>query len=156
MKFLTTDYSSGSSVGSYRIEADRRLRIEEYRGRVELGDLKSILSSMVSDPCWSPEFHGLVDFSSAELDLSANDVLRLALILRHDANRSTGWLTFVAANSSTYGVVRMLGYWSRNSDRLKIFPNRKDADLWLEKNIDQVPPGFVGDDGVAMILRQVS
>ncbi len=142
MKFLTTDYPSQGTAGHYRIDLDRRMRIEEYQGKVGLAELKSMLASMVSDPCWSPDFNGLVDFSEAELELSANDVLRLALILRHEESRTRGWLVYVAGNSTIYGIVRMLGYWSRNTERMRIFSDRAEAELWLEHNIDQIPPNF--------------
>ena len=157
MKFLTTDYSASGTVGNYRIDTERRIRIEEYQGKTELGDLKSILSSMASDPCWSADYHGLIDFSEAELELTANDVLRLALVLRHEANRSRGWLAYVATNSTTYGIIRMLGYWSRNTRRVRIFQSRLEAEAWLEINIDQVPPGFINEGGAqaAAVLRNV-
>jgi len=142
MKFLTTDYSSMVSVGRYRIDTDRGMRIEEYQGKVVLSDLRSIVSAMASDPCWSPDHHGLVDFSAAELELSANDVLRLALMLRQEENRSRGWLVFAVRSSVAYGVVRMLGYWSRNTDRFRIFQSRQEAETWLERHLDQAPPGF--------------
>ena len=142
MKFLSTDNSSTVSVGRYRIDTERRMRIEEYRGKVGLGDLRSIVSAMTSDPCWSPDHHGLVDFSDAELELSANDVLRLALTLRQEENRSRGWLVFAVRSSVAYGVVRMLGYWSRNTDRFRIFQSRQEAESWLERHLDKSPPGF--------------
>lgn len=143
MKFLTTDYPSSETVGHYRIDSERRMRIEEYRGKTELSDLKSVISSMASDPCWSADFHGLIDFSEAELELSANDILRLALVLRHEEYRSHGWLAFVTTNSTTYGIVRMLGYWARNTDRMRIFQSRAEAERWLERNKNQIPPGFI-------------
>ena len=146
MKFLTTDYSSLGSVGTYRIDADRGVRFEEYRGRTGLAELKNTISAMASDPCWTPGFHGLIDFSAADLVLSANDVLRLALVLRHEQFRTSGWLAYVATNSTTYGIIRMLGYWSRNTERMRIFPSRAEADAWLEQNRDQVPPGFLNED----------
>ncbi len=142
MKLLTTDYPPEGTVGHYRIDSDRRMRIEEYQGKVGLMDLKALIAAMVSDPCWSPDFNGLVDFTDVELDLSANDVLRLALFLKSEENRSNGWLAFVADNSTVYGIVRMLGYWSRNTGRMRIFNNRAEAEIWLEHNIDQVPPNF--------------
>ncbi len=148
MKFLTTDYSSLGTVGTYRIDTERRMRIEEYQGKTGLADLKSVIFSMATDPCWSADYHGLIDFSDAELELTANDILRLALVLRHEGNRSNGWLAYVAGNSTTYGIVRMLGYWSRNSDRLKIFQSRGEAEAWLALNIDQVPPGFILEEGL--------
>ena len=157
MKFLTTDYSAAGTVGNYRIDTERRIRIEEYQGKTGLSDLKSILSSMASDPCWSAEFHGLIDFSEAELELTANDVLRLALVLRLEAHRSHGWLAYVATKSTTYGIIRMLGYWSRNSGRLRIFESRLEAEAWLEINIDQVPPRFINEDAApaATVFRNV-
>ena len=68
-----------------RIDPARGLRIEEYQGKVGLGDMRSIVSAMAWDPCWSPDHQGLVDFSEAELEMSANDMLRLALMLRQEA-----------------------------------------------------------------------
>jgi hypothetical protein len=143
MKFLTTDYSHPVSESHhYRIDTARGMRIEEYQGKVGLGDMKSIVSAMASDPCWSPDHHGLVDFSEAELEMSANDVLRLALMLRQEDNRSHGWMVFVVRSSVAYGVVRMLGYWSRNTERFRIFQSREEAEAWLEGHLDQAPPGF--------------
>ena len=91
MKFLTTDISSHASAGCYRIDVERGLCIEEYRGKVGLEELRSMVTAMASDPCWSPEHHGLVDLSDAQLEMSSNDVLRLALTLRQQGNRSRGW-----------------------------------------------------------------
>ena len=143
MKFLTTDISSTESAGHYRIDSERGLRIEEYQGKVNLGDLRSMVSAMVSDPCWSPDYHGLVDFSDAELELSANDVLRLALMLRQEENRTRGWQVFAVGSSVAYGVVRMLGYWSRNTDRFRIFQSRQEAERWLERHLNHAPPVFL-------------
>lgn len=143
MKFFTTDEGAENTVGHYWIDAERRVRIEEYRGEVRLDDLKAILFSMSSDPCWSADFHGLVDFSEAKLELTSNDILRLALLQRQEAHRSSGWLAYVATDSLTYGVVRMLGYWSRATDRLRIFQSRAEAESWLRENRAQVPPRVV-------------
>jgi hypothetical protein len=140
MKFSLTDYAYPASVGSYRIDARRGLRIEEYQGKVGLADLKEIVRAVVSDPDWSPDLHGLVDFTKAELELSANDVLRLALMLRQEQNRSRGWVVFAVSNSVAFGVVRMLGYWARSTDRFRIFNSRDEAERWLERHRDRTPP----------------
>lgn len=139
MKLPNTDYSPTECAGRYRIDIERKLRIEEYYGRVELEDMKSIVTAMASDPAWSPEYNGLVDFTGAQLDLTSNEVLRLALMLRHEQNRSSGWLVFAVGDSLSYGVVRMLGYWSRNTDRFRIFKTREEADAWLDRNIYRMP-----------------
>ena len=51
----------------------------------------------------------------------------------------------------------MLGYWSRNTDRMRIFQSRDEAERWLELNVDQVPPGFINEDGIEAVaaLRNV-
>ncbi len=146
MKLLTSDYSSLGTGGRYQINTDRKLWIEEYHGQTELADVKSVMSSLMSDPGWSSGFHGVIDFTDAELDLSANDILRLALVLRHDPKRSRGWLAYVAPSSTSYGVVRMLGYWSRTTDRLRIFQTRAEAEAWLELHKNQAPASFMEED----------
>jgi len=142
MKLLSPDYSSPQTTGSYRIDQDRRMRIEKYHGKVRLEDLRSVTSAIASDPCWSQDHHGLVDFSEAELEMSSNDVLRMALTMRQEANRSRGWVAFAVNDSVAYGVVRMLGYWSRNTDRFRIFSSRLEAERWLESHLDDAPPAF--------------
>lgn len=142
MKFSLTDYAFPASVGSYWIDTLRGLRVEEYQGKVGLADLKEIVRALVSDPDWSPDLHGLVDFTKADLDLSANDVLRLALMLRQEQNRSHGWVVFAVSNSAAFGVVRMLGYWARCTDRFRIVHSREEADKWLERHRNDNPPAF--------------
>jgi hypothetical protein len=136
---------SGSTtigVGRYRIDSARRVWLEEYMGRIGLDEMKSMVAAVSDDPGWSPEFSGLIDFSQAELVLSPNDVLRLALMLRQEDHRSRGWLAFVVRDSSAYGVVRMLGYWSRNADRVRIFNSLDEAEHWLEQRADRPPLRF--------------
>ncbi len=149
MKLLAAGCPYTPTEENYRIDTARRMRIEEYEGDVGLDDLKATIFAMASDPCWSAKFHGLVDFSSARLNMSANDVLRLALVMRQKEYRTSGWLAFVAPDSTTFGTVRMLGYWSRYSDRIRIFDNRHEAESWLQLNMLQVPPHFIDRSGVA-------
>ncbi|MEO8617580.1 MAG: hypothetical protein ABI600_20790 [Luteolibacter sp.] len=157
MKLLTTDYPSPGTVNHYRIDSEQRRWVEEYQGKVGLMDLKAMVAAMASDPCWSANLHGLIDFSDVELDLSANDILRLALVLKHEEHRTRGWLVYVANNSTVFGIVRMLSYWSRNSERLRIFNTREEAETWLEHNMDQTPPNFreVESSEAAAALRNV-
>lgn len=126
----------------FQIEPKRQLRIEEYQGWIALEELRANLSEMVEDPRWSPDYHGLIDFTHAVLDLSANDLIRLGLILRRADYRSRGWLVFAVADSASYGQVRMLSHWARTMDRTRILMSRAEADQWLAQNANQVPPGF--------------
>jgi hypothetical protein len=142
MKLLSSDYPSPLPVSQYRIDPERGMRIEEYHGKVHLEDLRAVASAMASDPSWKEGQHGLVDFSDADLEMSANDVLRMALTLRQEAKQSRGWLVFAVKDPACYGVVRMLGYWSRNTDRFRIFQSRQEAEAWLERHMDDAPPAF--------------
>jgi len=142
MKFLLTDNPATFALCQYRIEAARKLRVEVYRGSVGLEEVKSITSAASSDPCWSTDQNVLFDFSHADLSMSANDVLRWALSLRHAEYLTKGWLVFVVPNSLSYGLVRMLGQWSRNTERFRIFFQRDKAENWLNLYGGQTPPGF--------------
>lgn len=153
MSFPTTDISTTIGVGRYRIDSVRRVWLEEYLGKIGLDEMKSMVATVSDDPAWSPEFSGLVDFSQAELALSSNDVLRLALMMRQEEHRSRGWLAFVVRNSAAYGVVRMLGYWSRSADRVKIFQNREEAEYWLEQRAERPPIRF---DEARVVSREPS
>ena len=121
------------SLASYRIVPELGLRVEEYRGLVRLEEAKALTRAMTSDPKWSPELNGLMDLTGATLDFSADDVLRLALMWREDAYRSRGWLAYVVSTSAVFGVVRMLGYWSRTTERSRIFARREEAEQWLQE-----------------------
>ncbi|MBN8456509.1 MAG: hypothetical protein J0M04_01495 [Verrucomicrobia bacterium] len=153
MSFPTTDISTTIGVGRYRIDPVRRVWLEEYLGKIGLDEMKSMVATVSDDPAWSPEFSGLVDFSQAELSLSSNDVLRLALMMRQEEHRSRGWLAFVVRDSAAYGVVRMLGYWSRSADRVKIFQNREEAEYWLEQRAERPPIRF---DEAQVVSREPS
>lgn len=142
MKLLSIDCPPSGALCTYRIDPAQRLRVEEYQGRIGLEELRSVAEAVVEDPSWSREHHGLIDFSAAHLDLTANDVLRLALLLRQDDFRTNGWLVFAVGDSSSFGTIRMLGHWARNTDRSRIFRSREEAETWLQLNADHVPPGF--------------
>jgi len=157
MKFSLTDYPATFALCQYRIAAAEKLRVEDYRGAVGLEEVKSITSAASSDPCWAADHNVLLDFSQAELSMSANDVLRWALSLRQPEYLTKGWLVFVVPNSLTYGLVRMLGQWSRNTERFRIFFDREKAENWLGRYGEQTPPGFacalrISDENA---LRQV-
>lgn len=142
MKLLSIDCPKPPAQCRYRIDPSQRLRIEEYQGRIGLEELRSVAEAVVEDPGWSRGHHGLIDFSDAHLDLTANDVLRFALQLRQEDYRTDGWLVFAVGDSSSFGTVRMLNHWSRNTDRSRIFRTREEAEAWLELNADHIPPGF--------------
>ncbi len=142
MKFSVGDFSVGTPACNYRIDAELGFHVEEFRGKVGFHEFRSLRTWLVCDPAWSPDHHALIDLSKAVVDLSTNDVLRLALLMRRDEYRSRGWQAFVVPPGG-YGTIRMLGYWMRATDRSRIFAKRSEAEEWLAKNSGSLPPGAV-------------
>jgi hypothetical protein len=131
MKPIFPASASDRTLASYRVEPDRNLRIEEYEGVIHFSDIRALAEAVSADPGWSPEFDTLIDFSRATLELSSNDVLRLALLLRQERYRSQGWMAFAVGDATSFCLVRMLGYWSRMTERSRIFRDRSEAEEWL-------------------------
>lgn len=134
MKSILTSCVSPHASCRYRIESDRNMHIEEYSGKVGLEDLRGLASAMAEDPACSEENNRLVDLSRAELDLSSDDVLRYALIMRASKPVAGGWQAFAVKDAAAFSMVRMLSYWARLNDRCRIFSSRAEAERWLEMN----------------------
>jgi len=96
-------------------------------------DIRSVALRASTDPAWSPGFSSLIDLEWAKLELSSNDVLRVALTWRKTGCRSGGWTAFVVSPSASLGVIRMLGAWARISGTMEIFTNRGAAERWLAR-----------------------
>lgn len=133
MKLLASTPSNNTTC-RYRIEADRKLHIEEYSGRVGLEDLKEIAAAVAADPARSGQHNRLVDLSEAQLDLSSDEVLRLGLLMRSESHRSGGWHAFAVRDAASFSLVRMLSQWARVSERSRFFHTRDEAERWLEIN----------------------
>lgn len=121
------------SAAHYCLDLDRGLKIEEYEGRTGLKDVRAVALRAFTDPDWSAEFSSLIDLEFATLELSSNDVLRVALTWRQTGCRSGGWTAFVVSPSASFGVVRMLGAWAWISGTMEIFTNRGKAERWLAR-----------------------
>jgi len=96
--------------------------------------------TMASDPMWSNARNGLIDLRAANLHLTTNEILRLALMQRQDAFYTNGWLVYVVSSSAEYGMVRMLGKWSRTTEQSRIFLSLREAKNWLEDHGLANPP----------------
>ncbi|MFT4175108.1 MAG: hypothetical protein QM627_00495 [Luteolibacter sp.] len=136
MKLAFRETHASEALCHYHIDVARRLRTETYQGRVGLEEMRSMAQCMVSDPLWSMEHHSLIDLRAADLELTANEILRLALLQRQDAHYSKGWRAYVATTSTTFGVVRMLTRWARTSERSLFFRTLAEAENWLNANAE--------------------
>ncbi len=150
MNLYPIDYSVLAVENACWIDTHCRTRIEEFHGPVGLRELRENLLAMAECPECDPVFHGLADFSAAELELSTNEVIRLGLLMRQKAHLTSGWLTYVTHDTGTRSLVRMLGYWSRTTDRQRIFRSRVEAEDWLRLNRYQQPPRFIEEDSAAL------
>lgn len=150
MNLYPFDCSTFAVGNTCWIDTSCRTRVEEFQGRVGLRELRENVLAMSEDPGCDPAFHGLADFSAAKLELSANDVIRLGLLMRQKAHQTSGWLTYVTDDTSTRSLVRMLGYWSRTTDRQRVFRSREEAEAWLKRNRFQQPPRFIEEDAVGL------
>lgn len=146
MKLHNIEYQAFLINGGSWIDAGRRLRIEVYHGLTGLRVLRESVLAMAEDTAWPRSFHGLTDLRDATLDLSANDVIRLGLLMRQPAHLTSGWLVYVVADEVTHGVVRMLGHWSRTAGRQRIFRSRREAECWLDAQRLRVPARFVSEE----------
>jgi hypothetical protein len=133
MKVLGLTSSNRASC-RYRIETDRKLHIEEYSGRIGLGNLKEMAAAVAADPARSGEHHRLLDLSEAELDMSSDEILRLGLLMRTEEHRSGGWYAFAVRDAASFSLMRMLSHWARISERSRFFRTRDEAERWLDHN----------------------
>ena len=145
MKLNIAKYQEFLINGGLWIDAERGLRIEVHHGRTGLRELRDMALGVAGDLEWSRPFHQLTDLRDAAVEMSANDVIRLGLMMRQPAHRTSGWLVYVISDEATHGMVRMLGHWSRTADRQRIFRNWLDAETWLERQCHRAPARFIGD-----------
>ena len=135
MKSLLTDYPVASPSCRYLTDEKRKLHIEEYAGRIVLDDLKDVAAMVASDPACGGTLHRLIDLSDARLDLTSDEVLRYALLMRKESHRAEGWNVFAVSDATSFSIVRMFSQWARTSERSRFFSSREEAEAWLDRNV---------------------
>lgn len=135
MKSLLTDCPVAGPSCQYLTDKKRKLHIEEYTGRIVLEDLKEVASMVASDPACGGTVHRLIDLSDARLDLTSDEVLRYALMMRKESHRSGGWNVFAVSDATSFSIVRMFSQWARTSERSRFFSSRQEAEAWLDRNV---------------------
>jgi hypothetical protein len=139
MKSLLTDYPVTAPMCRYLTDESRKLHIEEYAGRIGLEDLKDVAAMVSSDTMCSGTIHRLIDLSDARLDLTSDEVLRYALLMRRENLRTEGWCVFAVGDAATFSIARMFSHWARTSERSRFFSSREEAERWLNRNIGRTP-----------------
>ncbi|MFT3992626.1 MAG: hypothetical protein QM680_14625 [Luteolibacter sp.] len=155
MKLLFREDRGSDAFCHYQIDSERRLQTEVYEGRIGLEEMRSLAKCVVSDPKRSVEYHHLIDLRAADLKMTSNDVLRLALMLRQDVHYSKGWRVYVVTTTTAFGVVRMLTRWARTSERSLIFRTKAEAEAWLASKVIEESEREVGDEAAIAPLRKI-
>lgn len=135
MKSLLTDYPVTGPACRYLTDENRKLHIEEYAGRIVLDDLRDVAAMVASDPACGATVHRLIDLSDARLDLTSDEVLRYALLMRKESHRAGGWNVFAVSDATSFSIVRMFSQWARTSERSRFFSSREEAERWLDRNV---------------------
>ncbi len=66
----------------YIIHADQGYISTVFEGSVTLPELGTHIQTIWSDPAWKSDYNGILDFSGASFDLSAEEVRALTVGLR--------------------------------------------------------------------------
>lgn len=134
MKILLKTPVRSATLCRYQIQPDRKWLVEEYRGRVCLHDLKDLAAKVADDPFGEELCYRLIDLGEAVFDLSVDEVVRFALVLRAGPHRVSGWHAFVVGDEAGFSMARMISHWARLSERSRFFPTRVEAEEWLARN----------------------
>jgi len=117
---------------SYVIHQDRHFVDEVVLGAVTRNELSAFFSSVFKDPKWEPTLDGVLDFTSATIDLGYMDMRDLVAGLRNNPALSRGRWACVVSGDAAYGMLRM---YEALSDGLhsdfRIFRQREAALAWI-------------------------
>jgi hypothetical protein len=118
---------------SYVIHQDRRFVDEVVRGPVTRNELSAFFSSVFNDPQWDPTFDGVLDFTSATVEMGYMDVRDLVASFRTNPAAGRGRWACVVSNDAAYGMLRMYQTLSDglHSDFM-IFRERSAALAWIK------------------------
>lgn len=117
---------------SYRIDADRRLLVVTYIGKVTLDDIRAAQALVRADPQFDASFSMLLDGSHGDFSgLSPDDLQRIGI---GTPGRPGTKRAFVVNTQVNYGLVRMFHSLAaaRGDDfPVALFERLEDAVRWL-------------------------
>lgn len=110
------------------VHPERRLVIVKFGKRLTIRDVEQYAARLRANPAFSPSFSEIVDLTEIEeLDLQANDFLRLADeidLFTVDARRA-----FVAQDAQDHAA--RMHKILRTQKNIEIFKTVKDAERWI-------------------------
>ena len=117
---------------SYVIHRDRHFVDEVVLGPVTRDELSTFFSSIFNDPEWEPTLDGVLDFTSATVDLGYMDMRDVVAGLRNNPALSRGRWACVVSGDAAYGMLRMYEALSDGLHRdFRIFRQRDAALAWI-------------------------
>jgi len=113
---------------------DRKYVETTFQGWITLPELGAHVQSIWSDPGWTPEYNGLLDFSNATLDLSETQIQQLTKSMAQDPRCSFGKFALVVSKAVTFAKLRKVDDVMDLKSTLRIFFDRRTAEEWLLSN----------------------
>jgi hypothetical protein len=118
----------------YVLHPDEGYSESWLEGGVTLLDFAAFVQKLWSDPQWSAEYDGLMDFSEATIEMTVEDLQKLVTFMLRDARCSLARWAFVVRTAETFGWLRKLDALSQQQSTIRIFFSRADADAWLHQS----------------------
>ena len=111
------------------VDPQKKLVVARFRGKVVAADIQQYVKRLLAHPSFLPDFSEIVDLTEVEeLDLQANDMLRLADQVDPFSNESRR--AFVVRTAVQHHAARMHKAL-RNKESIAIFHGFEDAERWI-------------------------
>jgi hypothetical protein len=115
----------------YKIHPDKEYLESWVEGRVTPSDYWEHAQQVWSDPDWSADIGGLIDFTQPKFEFSDAELRELMEAMLADSRCSLARWAFVATTADTFALMRKVDQLSDQQSTLRIFFSRADAEAWL-------------------------
>ena len=119
---------------THSILADRRVVVTRITGTIDNEEMLEAYRRLYSDPGWSPGFHEVADFRTANMREVTNDAVEQVGELSERMARGTPFKTAVIAPGDLpFGLARMYEALAAESpEEVRVFRDAARALAWLE------------------------
>ncbi len=118
----------------YKIEPSFGLLIEKFEGKMGWNDVWEGMLRSTKDPEFRPGMNVVADLTTADLDLRIEKARELAIATSTAPSMKYGRVAVVAPGTLQFGLARMFGILSENSDifaEYNVFSDFSKARTWL-------------------------
>ncbi len=118
----------------YRIEPSFGLLIDKFEGKMGWNEVWEGMLRSTKDPEFQPGMSVVSDLTTADLDLKHVEARKLAIATSTVPTMKYGRVAVVAPGTLQFGLARMFGMLSENSDifaEYNVFSDFSKARTWL-------------------------